>query len=55
MIGAQELFESFTESNSELYVEICMGTKHAVQESETVPFWMDLGGVLRVTNVIWVP
>jgi hypothetical protein len=55
MIGAQELFESFTESNLDLYVELSMGTKHAMQGSRTVSFWMDLGDVLRVTNVLWVP
>jgi hypothetical protein len=55
MIGAWELFESFTESNSNLYVELGMGTKHAVQGSGTVSFWMDSGDVLRVRNVLWVP
>jgi hypothetical protein len=32
-----------------------MGTKHAVQESGIVPLWMESGGTLRVTNVLWVP
>jgi hypothetical protein len=55
MTGARELFESFTESDSDMYVELGMGTKHAVKGSGTVPFQMESGGVLRVTNVLWVP
>jgi hypothetical protein len=55
MIGAWDLFESFTESDSDLYVELGMGTKHAVQGSGTLSFRMELGDVLRVTNVLWVP
>jgi len=55
MTGAQEVFESFTKSDSDLYVELGMGTKHAVQGSGTVPFWTKSGGILRVTNVLWVP
>jgi hypothetical protein len=55
MTGARELFESFTESDSDMYVELGMGTKHAVQGSRTMPFWMESGCVLRVTNVLWVP
>jgi hypothetical protein len=37
-----------------MYVEVGMGTKHAVKGSGTMPFQMELGGVLRVTNVLWV-
>jgi hypothetical protein len=55
MTGAWELFESFTESDSDLYVELGMGTKHAVQGSGTMSFRMESGDVLRVTNVLWVP
>jgi hypothetical protein len=55
MTGAQELFESFTESDSDLYVELGMGTKHAVQGSGTVSFLMESRDVLRVTNVLRVP
>jgi hypothetical protein len=55
MIGARELFKSFIESESDVYVEFGMGTKHAVKGYETVPFQMELGGVLRVMNVLWVP
>jgi hypothetical protein len=55
MTGARELFESFTESDSDLYVELGMGTKHAVQGSGTMSFQMESGDVLRVTNVLWVP
>jgi hypothetical protein len=53
--GARELFERFTESDSNLYVELGMGTKHAVGRSGTVSFQMELGDRLRVTNVLWVP
>jgi hypothetical protein len=38
MERARELFESFTESDSYMYVELGMGTKHAVQGSGTVVF-----------------
>jgi hypothetical protein len=55
MTGARELFESFTESDSDVHVELGMGTKHAVKGSGTVPFQMESGGVLRVMNVLWVP
>jgi hypothetical protein len=49
------VFESFTESNSEMHVELGMGTKHAVKGSGTMPFQMESGGVLRVQDVLWVP
>jgi hypothetical protein len=55
MTGAWELFESFTESDSDVHVELGMGTKHAVKGSRTVPFWMESGGMLRVMDVLWVP
>jgi hypothetical protein len=55
MIGARELFESITESDSDVYVELGMGTKHAIKGSGIVPFRMESRGVLRVTNVLWVP
>jgi hypothetical protein len=53
--GAWELFESFTESDSDVYVELGMGTKHAVKGSGIVPFSMESGGMLRVMDVLWVP
>jgi hypothetical protein len=31
-----------------------MGTKHALQGSGTMPFWIESGGILRVMNVLWV-
>jgi hypothetical protein len=49
------LFESFTKPNSDLYVEIGRGPKHAIEGSRTVSFRMESGDVLRVTNVLWVP
>jgi hypothetical protein len=33
------VFESFTKSDSDLYVEFGMGTKHAMQGFGTVQFW----------------
>jgi hypothetical protein len=54
MTGAWELFENFTESDSDVHVELGMGTKHAVKGFGTVPFRMELG-VLRVMNMLWVP
>jgi hypothetical protein len=55
MIGAWELFESFTKSDSDMHVELGMGTKHAMRGSRTVSFRMESGGVVRVTNVLRVP
>jgi hypothetical protein len=55
MTGAWDLFERFTVSDSNLYVELGMGTKHAVQGSGIVLFWMESGDVLRMTNVLWLP
>jgi hypothetical protein len=55
MTGARELFESFTESDSDVHVELGMGTKHAVKGSGIVPFQMESGGMLRVMDVLWVP
>ena len=49
-----ELFESFTKSNSDMYVELGMGTKHIVQGYGIVPFLMESRGILRVKNVLWV-
>jgi hypothetical protein len=46
MTRARELFESFTEFDSYLYVELEMGTKHAVQGSGTMSFQMELRDVL---------
>jgi hypothetical protein len=54
MTGARELFKRFTESDSDMYVEIGMGTRHAVQGSRTVSFRMESRDVLTVTNVLWV-
>jgi hypothetical protein len=36
MTGARELFESFTESDFDMCVELGMGTKHAVQGTGTI-------------------
>jgi hypothetical protein len=36
--GARELFESFIVFDSDMYVELGMGTKRAVQGSGTMPF-----------------
>jgi hypothetical protein len=55
MTGAREVFESFTKSDSDLYVELGMGTKHVVQGCGTVSFQMESSGILQVTNVLWVP
>jgi hypothetical protein len=55
MIRAQDLFESFTESDSDMYVELGMETKHVVQGYGIVVFQMESRDVLRVTNVLWVP
>jgi hypothetical protein len=46
---------STTETGSNLCVELGMGTKHAVQGSGTVSFWLESREVLSVSNVLWVP
>jgi hypothetical protein len=38
MTGAQDLFESFTESDSGMYMELGMRTKHVVQGFGTMYF-----------------
>jgi hypothetical protein len=55
MPEAQELFESFTETDSDMYVELGRGTRHAMQGSGTIRFQSESRDVLRVTNVLWVP
>jgi hypothetical protein len=55
MIGAHEFFERFIDSNSNLHLQLDMGTKHAVNASRTIPFQKESGGVLRVANLLWVP
>jgi hypothetical protein len=37
-----------------MHVELGMETKHVVRGFGTMPFHMESGGVLRVTNVLWV-
>jgi hypothetical protein len=49
------VFESFTEYDSDMHVELGMGTKHVMKVSRTMSFQMDSGCTLRVTNVLWVP
>jgi hypothetical protein len=48
MTGAWDLFDNFTETSSDLFVELGMGTKHVVRGSGIVSFWMDSRDVLRV-------
>jgi hypothetical protein len=55
MIGAQEVFKSFTESDSEMHVEFGMGTMHALKGFGIVSFQMESGGTMRVHYVLWVP
>ena len=38
-----------------MYVELGVGTKHAVKRSGAVSFRMELRGMLRVKHVLWVP
>jgi hypothetical protein len=55
MTGARDLFERFIEFDSGMYVELGMGTRHAVQGSGKMSFRMESGDVLRLTNVLCVP
>jgi len=51
MTGARELFETFTELESNVHVELDMGTKNAIKGFGTMPFYMELGGMLRVMDM----
>jgi hypothetical protein len=55
LVSPWELFKSFTESDSDVHVELCMGTKHVVKGSGISPFQIESVGVLRLMNVLWVP
>jgi len=55
MTGARESFESFTELESEVHVELGMGTKHALKGSRTMSFRMESRRMLKVMDVLWVP
>jgi hypothetical protein len=55
MTGARELFDTLTETGSDLCVELGMGAKHSVRGSGTVSFRLESGEILRVSNVLWVP
>jgi hypothetical protein len=55
MTGAYNLFYIFIESESDVHVELGMGTKHAIKGYGTMSFWMESGGMLRVMDVLWVP
>jgi hypothetical protein len=54
MAGARELFDTFTETSSDLCVDLGMGSKHAVRGSGTMSFQLDSVEVLRVSSVLWV-
>jgi hypothetical protein len=54
VIGAQNLFKSFIESDSDMYMELGMKTRHVVQRFGIVVFQMESGDVLLVPNVLWV-
>jgi hypothetical protein len=55
MIGEQDLFVSFTVSDSGMHKELGRRTRHAILRSGAVVFQMDSRGVLRMKNVLWVP
>jgi hypothetical protein len=55
MTRAQDLFVSFTVSNLGMYEELGRRTRDVEQGSGVVVFWMELGDVLQVENVPWVP
>jgi hypothetical protein len=55
MTGAQEVFKIFIESKSDIHLELGMGTKNVVKGSRTLPFQLESGSMLRVTNFLWVP
>jgi hypothetical protein len=48
-------FRELHKFDSNMHVEFAMGTKHAMKGFRIVSFHMDLGGTLRVEDVLWVP
>jgi hypothetical protein len=55
MTGAWEIFKSFKNLDLNMHVELGVGTKHSLKGTGTIPFHMELGSLLRVMNVLWVP
>jgi hypothetical protein len=55
MTGARELFDTLTETGSDLCVELGTRAKHSVRGSNTISFRLESGEILRVSNVLWVP
>jgi hypothetical protein len=54
MKSDRDLFDTFIETGSTLCVKLGMGAKHEIQGFGTVPFGLETGEVLRVSNVLWV-
>jgi hypothetical protein len=55
VICAREFFDNHIETGFDLCVELGMGMKHAMRGFCTISLWMELGDVLRVSNVLWEP
>ena len=55
MTGSRELFDTFTETRSDLCVELGMRVKHAVRGYGIVSFRLESVEAMRVSNVSWVP
>jgi hypothetical protein len=48
------VLENFTNIGLDLCVELGTRVKHAILGSGTISFRLELGEVLRVSNVLWV-
>jgi len=55
MAVAHDLLERFIVSDSGMYEDLGMRTRHVLEGSREVVFWMELRDVLQVENVLWVP
>lgn len=55
MIGARELFDTITETGSDLCVELDTRAKHSVRGSSIISFRLESGEIPKVSNVLLVP
>jgi hypothetical protein len=55
MMGTHELFTSWSETDSDLHVELDTHAKCGVEGVGTVRFQLESGGFLEVADVLYVP
>ena len=55
MTGTQELFTSLSEKDLDLHVELGTNAKCGVEGVGTVRFQLELGGSLKMSDVLYLP